>query len=99
MQIHPVAAFDLVTFSASVVSLIVLLRGWKQALQPKAKYVFVGLLIFNMCYGLCLLVEWAWGTRAFDKVEDIIGALVPMWWAFVVYAFLAGIVEEKLRER
>jgi PAS domain S-box-containing protein len=99
MQLHPVAAFDLVTFSASVVALIVLLRGWKQALQPKTKYVFIGLLVFNMFYGLFLMIEWAWGTLVFDKAEDIIGALVPMWWAFVIYAFLAGIVEEKLRER
>jgi len=96
---HPVSAFDLVTFLASVVALIFLLRGWKQALQPKAKFVFVGFLVFNMCYGLCLMIEWALGTLVFDRVEDIIGALIPMWWAFVIYAFLAGNVEQKLRER
>jgi PAS domain S-box-containing protein len=99
MRPDPVSAFDLVIFLASIAALIALLRGWKQALQPKAKYVFVGLLVFNMFYGLSLMIEWAWGTLVFDKAEDIIGALVPMWWAFVIYAFLAGIVEEELRER
>ncbi|MDH4240997.1 MAG: PAS domain S-box protein, partial [Phycisphaerae bacterium] len=97
---HPVvAAFDLITFLASGVGLIFLLRGWKRSFQPKAKLVFVGLLIFTMFYGLCLFVEWYFGTKSWDRVEDIIGALIPMWWAFVVYAFLTGIVEEELRER
>ena len=96
---HPVAAFDLITLLASAVGLIVLLRGWKRALEPKAKLVFLGLLVFTLCYGVCLFVEWSWDTRALDRIEDVIGALLPMWWAFAVYAFLAGIVEQELRER
>ncbi len=94
-----VAFFDLITFVASMVALIVLLRGWKRALQPKAKYVFSGLLVFTFFYGLFLFIEWAGITKALEQAEDIIGALVPMWWAFVFYAFLAGMVEEELRER
>ncbi|MHC4642062.1 MAG: sensor histidine kinase [Planctomycetota bacterium] len=96
---HPVVAFDLVTFLASAVALIVLLKGWKRALEPKTKLVFMGLLLFTSSYGLLLLIEWSGITEALDRAEDIIGALIPMWWAFVVYAFLAGIVEQQLRER
>jgi len=94
-----VAVLDLITFLASMVALIVLLKGWKRALQPKAKLVFTGLLVFTMCYGLCLFIEWSGITKALDRAEDVIGALIPMWWAFVIYAFLAGNVEQKLRER
>ncbi len=96
---HPVAVFDIITFLASLAALIVLLKGWKRALEPKAKLVFTGLLVFTMCYGFSLFVEWTWQTKVLDRIEDIIGALVPMWWAFVIYAFLAGIAEEELRER
>jgi hypothetical protein len=71
---HPVSAFDLITLIASAVGLIFLLRGWKRALQPKARLVFVGLLVFNMLYGLSLMIEWAWGTKRFDRVEDVIGS-------------------------
>jgi len=99
MHPDPVAAFDLITLLASAVGLIVMLRGWKRALEPKAKLVFLGLLVFTLCYGVCLFVEWSWDTRALDRIEDVIGALLPMWWAFVIYAFLAGIVEQELRER
>ena len=88
---HPVAAFDLVTFLGSAVTLIILLAGWKRALQPKAKYIFVGLLVFTVGYGLCLFVEWSWGTKILDRAEDVIGAWIPMWWAFACYAFCAGI--------
>ncbi len=94
-----VAFFDLITFVASMVALIILLKGWKRALQPKVKYIFLGLLVFTFFYGLFLFIEWAGITKALEQAEDIIGALVPMWWAFVFYAFLAGIVEEELRER
>ena len=96
---HPVAAFDLITLLASAVGLIVLLRGWKRALEPKAKLVFLGLLVFTMCYGLCLFFEWSLRTKELDRIEDVIGALVPMWWAFVIYAFLAGIREQELQKR
>ena len=98
-MIHPVAIFDLITFVASAVSLIFLLTGWKRALQPRAKLVFAGLVVFTMGYSSCLFVEWYWGTKVMDRAEDIIGALVPMWWAFIFYAFLGGIVEQQLRER
>jgi chemotaxis family two-component system sensor kinase Cph1 len=96
---HPVVVFDIITLLTSAVGLFLLLKGWKRALQTKTKLVFTGLLIFTMCYGLSLFVEWYWGTKVMDRVEDIIGALVPMWWAFVFYAFLGGIVEQQLRDR
>ena len=32
-----------------------------------------------------------------DLLEDFIGVLVPMWWAFVFYAFLKEIIEKNLR--
>lgn len=96
---HPVVVFDIITMLASAAGLILMLKGWKRALQPKTKLVFAGLLIFTMCYGLCLFVEWYLGTKVMDRIEDVIGALIPMWWAFVFYAFLGGIVEQQLLER
>jgi PAS domain S-box-containing protein len=96
---HPVVVFDIITLLASAVGLILMLKGWKQALQSKTKLVFAGLLIFTMCYGFCLFVEWYWGTKIMDRIEDVIGALIPMWWAFVFYAFIGGVVELQLRER
>jgi chemotaxis family two-component system sensor kinase Cph1 len=96
---HPVAAFDLITLLASAIGLIVLLRGWKRALEQKARLVFMGLLVFSMCYGICLFFEWSLGTRELDRIEDVIGALMPMWWAFAIYAFLAGIREQELQKR
>lgn len=99
MPPHPVVIFDIIAFLASAVGLIFLLKGWRRPLQPRAKLVFVGLLVFTMCYSLCLFVEWYWGTKILDRVEDVIGALIPMWWAFVLYAFIGGIIEQQLRER
>ena len=42
---HPVVVFDLITFLASGAGLVLLLTGWRRALQPKANLVIAGLLI------------------------------------------------------
>ena len=52
------------------------------------KLLFVGLLVFTLFYNFCLFLEWSGITEALDTLEDFIGALVPLWWAFVLYAFL-----------
>jgi len=95
---HPIAAFDLVTFVASLTALILLLNGWGRAFKRDAKLLLVGLLSFMVFYGLCLLLEWSGITRALDTTEDFIGALLPMWWAFVFYAFLQDMASHDLRK-
>ena len=100
---HPAAILDLITFSASLVALVVLLRGWRRALQLEAKLLLGGLLLFTSAYSLCLFLEWSGLAGALyilettDTIEDLIGALVPMWWAFVLYALLRDVAEQKLR--
>ncbi|MFC1798642.1 PAS domain S-box protein [Thermodesulfobacteriota bacterium] len=85
---HPVAILDLISLLASSAALIFLIIGWKRALERDVKFVLAGLFVFNLLYSLCLYAEWSGMTKAFDPYEDIIGAMLPMWWAFVFYAFL-----------
>ncbi|MGB3056784.1 MAG: ATP-binding protein [Candidatus Omnitrophota bacterium] len=95
---HPIAIIDLITFLASVFTLGILLKGWKRALQTGTKLLLAGTLLFTLVYSLCLFLEWAGITKALDILEDLIGALIPMWWAFVFYALLKGIAEKELRD-
>ncbi|MBW1859880.1 MAG: PAS domain S-box protein, partial [Deltaproteobacteria bacterium] len=94
---HPVAVFDLVTFLCSVTALVLLFAGWKRALRRDAKLLLAGLFTLLMFYGLCLFLEWSGVTTALDTIEDFIGALLPMWLAFVFYAFLQEISGRDLR--
>jgi PAS domain S-box-containing protein len=95
---HPVLFFDLVSFLASLMALIVLLMGWKRIFQRGTKLIFLGLIVFTMVYSFCLALEWSGITKAFDTYEDLIGALIPMWWAFVFYALLQEIMSRDVRQ-
>jgi PAS domain S-box-containing protein len=94
---HPVVVFDFVSFLASLTGLFFLVKGWKRVLPRDAKLLLTGLLVFITFYSLCLVLEWSGITKALDTTEDLIGALMPMWWAFVFYAFLQGIASSDLR--
>jgi PAS domain S-box-containing protein len=43
-------------------------------------------------------MEWSGITKALDTTEDLVGALVPMWWAFVFYAFAQEMTSHDLRQ-
>ena len=95
---HPVVVFDSISFLGSLTALILLLKGWKRALQRDIKLLLTGLLAFVLFYNFCLILEWSGITKAFDTIEDFVGALVPMWWAFVFYAFFQETASRDLRE-
>ncbi len=85
---NPIGVIDLISFLTILVALIILWNGWKRAFQRNTKLLFAGLLVFILFYNFCLFLEWSGITKALDTLEDFIGALVPMLWAFVLYAFL-----------
>lgn len=100
----PIGVIDLISFLATLAALIILWNGWKHAFQRDTKLLFAGLLVFILFYNFCLFLEWSGITKALDTLEDFIGALIPMWWAFVLYAFLREMAfcdlhqsEERLR--
>jgi PAS domain S-box-containing protein len=95
---HPVAIFDLVSFLAALTALIVLLGGWRRALKGDTKLLLAGLFTFMLFYSFCLFLEWSGISKAFDAIENFIGALIPMWWAFVFYAFLKEIASHDLQQ-
>jgi len=92
-----IVIFDLITFCTSLAALIILLIGWKRALSRDVKLLTAGLLVFTSLYSFCLALEWAEITKALDPFEDLIGAIIPMWWAFIFYSFLQQIDSFDLR--
>jgi len=95
---NPIGVIDLISFLTTLVALIILWKGWKRALQRDVKLLFAGLLVFILFYNLCLFLEWSGITKALDTLEDFIGALVPMLWAFVLYAFLQEMTVRDLHQ-
>jgi PAS domain S-box-containing protein len=97
-MMHPVAVIDLVSFFAALAALVVLFRGRKRLFGGAIRMLLMGLLSFSLFYSACHFVEWAGITQDLDPFEDLIGALIPMWWAFVFYAFLQAMAGHDLKE-
>jgi len=89
---HPVAYIDAVFVLASAAALLILIGNRRSKILGRASKQLLGwLLIFTLIYSLCLFLEWSGISSAFEKIEDIIGALVTMWGLFIFYGFIAGI--------
>ncbi|MBN2293125.1 MAG: PAS domain S-box protein [Pirellulales bacterium] len=80
--------FDLIALLGSLAALIILLSGWRRIPGREVKLFIASLLVFNSLYVFLLVMEWSGITRELDPYEDVIGALIPMWWVFVFYAFI-----------
>ena len=94
---HPIALLDMTAFLAALVGLIFLCKNWKRTFLREAKLLFVGLILFTLSYNFLLFLEWSSLATDYEIPENVIGALLPMWWMLVIYAFLQEITQRKLR--
>ncbi len=88
---HPVVVFDFIFFVASLIGLAIILQGPGRTFKSGTKRLIAGLVLFNLIYSFLLGLEWSGITTAMETLEDFIGALIPMWWAFVFYAIMQEI--------
>ena len=87
-MINPVSILDIIFVLAALAAIAALVRRSHHDLSVSTVILLFGLLNFLLLYGICLAVEWLGITTRLDKLEDYLGALLPMWWAFIFYAFL-----------
>jgi PAS domain S-box-containing protein len=88
VTMHPIAHIDMVSILASAVALYLVLRV--RILKSDVKFLVGGLILFSVLYYGLIFVGWAEISTRFEAIEDIIGAIVPMWWAFTLYAVFLG---------
>ncbi len=93
-----IAIFDLISLSGFLVTLIILIKMWRKPFLPHAKALFATIVILSLIYSSALFLEWSGIAMHLDIEEDVIGALLPMIWAFFFYAFLQNITTKDLRE-
>lgn len=85
---HFVAILDIVMVLAVLAAVAGLVRRTNNYFMVGTRLLLTCLLFFMLLYGTCLAIEWLGITNQLDTFEDYVGALLPMWWAFVFYAFL-----------
>ncbi|MDD5699474.1 MAG: response regulator [Victivallaceae bacterium] len=96
---HWIALIDIFSVVLTLAALLTAVINWRRNDYPELNLLIAGLLGFNLIYCGCMSLEWADITSAFDKFEDVIGALLPMWWVFVFYVFFQHLVRQELQER
>jgi signal transduction histidine kinase len=94
----PIAILDTVFILAPFMAITVLLIRNRKGIHIDIKILVSCLLLLNILYGLCLVFEWTAITDILEPYEDLIGALIPMMWAFIFYAIMQNISEQELKQ-
>ncbi len=79
---------DTIAFLAAVAALIFLLLRWRRIEGADIRILLFFLFMLNFFYVACLWLEWSGINRLLEVYENFTGALIPMFWAFVLYAFM-----------
>ena len=95
---YSIALIDAIFLLSSLAAFIMLIARRRKHLRFDTKLIVSALLVFNILYSLCLFLEWAGLTHFFEPYEDLIGAMVPMMWAFFLYAILQNIAGSDLKK-
>jgi PAS domain S-box-containing protein len=93
-----IALIDSMTFIVLIISIIIVLVRWHNVHPFDIKLLTLCLLLFNSFYALLLFIEWDNISKSYDKLEDIIGALIPMFWAFLFYSFIQNTKAKELKQ-
>jgi hypothetical protein len=84
---------DLIALLACLSGIIVLSLNRKSAVLKDIRLLLLGLLMVTAVYFSFLFVEWLGITHTLDSLEDMIGAMMPIMWGFLLYSF----VQQKAR--
>ncbi len=93
-----VAALDFISFMGFGFAFLFLAKGGCRSCLSGARAIFGVLTVFSLLYSAGLFLQWSNITAALDPVEDLIGALLPMLWAFFFYAFLQEVSAQDLHQ-
>jgi PAS domain S-box-containing protein len=92
-----VAIIDIITFIALVAAIPIILFRKIAALKRDIRLLIMGLLLVTSGYVFFMLLEWMNITHELESVENIVGASIPMMWAFVLYSFIQNDINEDLK--
>lgn len=91
-----IASLDTVAFLATIAALIIIIFIRKTAANRDVKFIITGLLIVTLSYLVFLLIEWLGISHPHEQIENIIGASIPLLWAFVIYSFIQHSIKKEL---
>jgi len=93
-----ISILDFLSSLFMLTACIVMAINWHCNRHKELRLQVFGLLFFSFLYYILLFLQWTDIVHNLDEFEDLVGALIPMWWIFVFYVFIHHITMHDLRE-
>lgn len=90
---------DLVSIITSAIALILILWNFKnKSFHDNHGLFAIFFITLFLIYNILLFIEWSDITKGLDELENIIGALLPMGWAILLYSFVQSMSKDQIKK-
>jgi PAS domain S-box-containing protein len=83
-----IALFDLISIVAVFAGLIWIINARKKQIRRDTRLLVIVLLIVTMGYETFMMFEWLGISHDLESFENMVGALIPIMWAFLFYSLI-----------
>jgi PAS domain S-box-containing protein len=83
-----IAIIDSLSFIVGLTGIFILIFYRKYSINLDTRLLLMGLLVVTLGYIFFMIIEWLGITNSLESFENIIGALIPMMWAFAIYSII-----------
>jgi PAS domain S-box-containing protein len=91
-----ISCFDLVAILSCLAGLYILISRNTFLFSRDTKLLMITMLLISTGYSFFMLIEWMNISHKFEAYENLLGALLPMNWAFIYYSFIQHNKKEEL---
>jgi PAS domain S-box-containing protein len=92
-----IACLDLISILAGTAAMLWIITARKYSIPRDTRLLTMVLLFVTLVYEGFMMIEWLGITNKLESFEDMVGAMVPMMWAFVFYSFIQQGVNQDIR--
>ena len=93
-----IATLDFISILFVLAAGLITITAWRHNQHKETRLQTICLLSFNLLYYIFMFLQWSNIDTELDELEDLTGALIPLWWAFVFYVFIHHIMVQDLSE-
>src|SRR5665647_943625 len=89
---------DMISALAGLLAMVWLITAARQTIVRDIRILVLVLVFSTICYEVFMLIKWLGLTNKVESFENMIGALVPMMWAFVFYSYIQKNINQDIRD-
>ena len=92
-----IVILDMISVLAGLLSIFWLIVAPRQSLHRDIRILVLVLVFVTVCYEVFMMIKWLGLTTKIESFENMIGALIPMMWAFVFYSYIQKGINQDIR--